>query len=96
MFVLWHGNHRRYQDYLRHHHPAVHERLVKQDRLIESFGEWIRWPVGSAWLLLSIFKTSEIYGDTNVGRYKQRAVVYFVLFLGAFAVTLGTSVLTSR
>jgi hypothetical protein len=84
-FVWWYRNHREYQEYLRRHHPVEHERLTRQDRVIDAFGNWIRWPIGSAWLLFSIFNMRDTYGDNNVRRFKQRAAVYFLLFVGLFA-----------
>ena len=83
-FVLWYRSHREYQDYLKRQHPAEHERLTKQDRVLDAFGDWIRWPVGSAWLLFSIFKMRDTYGDNNIRRIKQRALVYFMCFVGLF------------
>jgi len=66
---------------------------VKQDKFIDAFGEWIRWPSGSAWLLFSIFNLTETYGDNKIRRYKQRALIYFALFVGLFLAAFGSALL---
>jgi hypothetical protein len=91
--LLWYKTHRHYHEYLRRHWPGERERLVKRDSVADAFGEWIRWPVGSAWLFFSIFNLGETYGDNTIRRYKQRAMIYFTLFVGLFVAALGGALL---
>jgi hypothetical protein len=83
-FILWYSNYRKYYEYLQLNHNKEFIRLIKKDRVIDAVGEWIRWPVGSAWLLLSIFKIDENYGDKKILIFKKRALHFFLIFLILF------------
>lgn len=83
-FVLWYRNYRKYYEYLKSNHNKEFMRLIKKDRVIDAVGEWIRWPVGSAWLLFSIFKINENYGDKEIIIFKKRALQYFLIFIILF------------
>jgi hypothetical protein len=51
--------------------------LMKKDSLIETAGEWTRWPLGSIYLFGSVFNTSETYKDHKVEQYKKKAKLSF-------------------
>ena len=95
VFVLWHRNYRAYVEYLKTHHPAELDRLIRKDVFVDQLGPWIRWPVGLAWLMLSLWHSQETLGDSRVKGYKKRSGRYSVLRVGLFLGMLGPSILSS-
>jgi hypothetical protein len=70
--------------------------LMKKDPVVDTVGEWIRWPSGSAYFLLSIFRMSETYNDENIARYKKRAVFFFIALLMSFILILFIAVILPK
>jgi|SRR5208337_81384 len=83
-FLLFGIYHRKYYAYMKAVHNAEWWRLLRRDPVIDTVGEWIRWPVGSVYLLLSIFNLTETYNDKKVAQYKKKAVFFFVAFIMSF------------
>jgi hypothetical protein len=53
--------------------------LMNKDPFIEATGEWIRWPSGSIYLILSILKKGKI-GDDELNKYKLKACKAFIIY----------------
>lgn len=87
-FIIGYTNYKKYYEYLKFNYNVEFVKLIKKDRVIDAVGEWIRWPIGSAWLLLSIFNIKEDYGDNNITNYKKKSLIYFVMTIGLFLLSL--------
>jgi len=87
-FLLWYRNYKKYYEYIKTRHNTEFIKLILKDKYIDAVGEWCRWPVGSAWLLLSIFNLSENYGDNEISNYKYRLLKYFILLITLFIISL--------
>ena len=83
--VLFFSFYRKYYKHMKSKHIEHWKNLMNKDPVVELAGEWIRWPVGSIYLLLSIFNLSESYSDEKVRYYKKYATFFFttsiILFL---------------
>ncbi len=95
VFVFWYRNYRAYVEYLKVHHSAELERLIRKDVLVDRVGPWTRWPAGSAGPLLSLWTSRETYGDSRVKDYKTRSWRYSVLLVGLVLGALSLSILLS-
>ena len=83
-FLFFTSYYRKYYSYMKKSHKDEWWALMKRDSLIETAGEWTRWPLGSIYLLGSVFKISETYNDQQVEHYKKenKAIVFcFYCFL---------------
>lgn len=69
---------------------------MSKDPMVEGAGEWIRWPLGSVYLINSVFRLGTDYNDKQVGIYKKKTVFYFVLFVGSFILLLGVAILLPK
>jgi len=86
-FAFWGIYYRRYYSYMKNKYHNEWIKLMNKDPLIEAIGEWIRWPGGSVYLLLSIF-SKEKRGDDTLAAYKSRAQMAFAVFGIAFILLL--------
>lgn len=87
-FVVCYRNYRIYYEYLKSDHMIEFTKLIKKDNFIDAVGEWIRWPAGSAWLLLSILNLEEDYGDITIACFKKKILIYFLIAIGLFVISL--------
>lgn len=92
-FLLWYSNYKKYYEYIKTKHSTEFIKLIRKDKYIDAVGEWVRWPVGSAWLLLSVFNLKEDYGDNTVSIYKSKLLKYFVLLITLFIIALAFSLI---
>lgn len=77
-FLFFYGYYRKYYKYMKTAHKEEWWNLMKRDPLVEGAGEWVRWPVGSIYLIISILKTTETYNDKKVEYYKKKAAQFFI------------------
>lgn len=80
----------RYSQTLRHQFPDVWQEFQHQDEMVAAFGKWIRWPVGSAFVLAHFFTPDAGTADLKVLKRGSRliagtTIVAFVLSLLLFA-----------
>ena len=73
LIFLVHGlfAYRRYYNRLRTKHSEEFTRLNQRDRIMADAGDWIRWPVGSAWVILSAFDWRSSLADDELARSKK-------------------------
>ncbi|KAF0145013.1 MAG: hypothetical protein FD156_1340 [Nitrospirae bacterium] len=83
-FLFFYGYYRKYYKYMKTAHKEEWWSLMKRDPLVDGAGEWVRWPVGSIYLIISIFKTTETYNDKKVEYYKKKATQFFISFVISF------------
>lgn len=74
----------KYYKYLKIHHRRIWLTLLNKDPLVREVGDWIRG-FGSIYLLLSIFRIREDYGDPNIKKLKKKTLVSLLVFLFCFA-----------
>ena len=79
--LLFYISYIRYRDYMKKNHHDEWEKLTNRDPLINACGEWIRWPVGSIYFLLSVFDLSRHYDDLKLNVLKQRTYYLFIIFI---------------
>ena len=77
-----------YQRHLKEDHPDEYRRLALKDKLVEAFGEWIRWPVGSAGPILAIFNIKQCYGDQRLFSLQRKALMWLVICVAGFILSL--------
>lgn len=77
-----------YQRHLRENHPDEYKRLVLKDKLIEAAGEWIRWPVGSAYPIFAVFNIKQYYGDHHLFSLQKKALIWLVICVAGFILSL--------
>jgi hypothetical protein len=70
-----------YQRHLKDNHPDEYKKLILEDKLVETVGEWIRWPIGSAGPILAIFNIQKYYGDHDLFSLQRKALIWLVIFL---------------
>jgi len=87
-FIICYNNYKKYYEYLNGNYKDEFVKLIKKDKVIDAVGEWIRWPVGSAWLMLSVLNMNENYGDNKITTYKKKSLFYFVMTIGLFILSL--------
>lgn len=87
-FLFFTSYYRKYYSYMKKSHKDEWWALMKRDSLIETAGEWTRWPLGSIYLLGSVFKISETYNDQQVEHYKKRTRLSFFVFIASFVIFL--------
>lgn len=80
LFILFYG---KYSRHMKYSHKDKWTELMNRDPAIEAVGEWIRWPIGSIYFLLSIFQ-KEDYDDARIRQYKKIAVISFASFIVSF------------
>jgi len=83
-FTVFYITYRRYYKYLKTSHHDKWWQLMSKDPIVDAVGEWIRWPSGSVYLLLSVFRISESYNDIKIGRYKKTSLISFLIFITFF------------
>lgn len=88
---------RKYYSQMKSYHREKWLELMNRDPAIETAGEWIRWPVGSVYLLLSVFKKKEeSYNDVKLDQYKRITVISFTIFIVSFIILLIISALLPK
>lgn len=92
-FMVFYITYRRYYKYLKSSHHDKWWQLMSKDPIVDAAGEWIRWPAGSVYVLLSVFKMSETYNDIKIEIYKKTSVVSFVVFMTFFIFLLFESMI---
>jgi hypothetical protein len=78
----------KYQRRLKLKHPNEYKKLVLKDRLVETAGDWIRWPIGSAGPLLAIFHIKRRYEDDDLSSQQNRALIWLCLFLASLILSI--------
>jgi len=78
----------KYQQRLKQKHPNEFKKLVLKDRLVETAGDWIRWPIGSAGPLLAIFNIKRRYDDDDLSSQQNRSLIWLSLFLASLILSL--------
>ena len=87
-FVSWYKNYKSYYEYMRSNHRATFLRIINKDPLVRDIGDWIRWPVGSGYIILSSFNLGEDHGDNTIKSYKNMSVTYIILLVFFFVIAL--------
>jgi hypothetical protein len=87
-FFFFNKYYRKYCIHMKKSHKDEWWALMKRDSLIETTGEWTRWPLGSIYLLGSVFKISEIYNDQQVENYKKKTMLSLFVFIASFVIFL--------
>jgi hypothetical protein len=77
-----------YQRHLREDHPDEYKRLVLKDKLVETMGEWIRWPVGSAGPILAIFNINQYYNDQLLCSIQRKALIWLLICVAGLILSL--------
>ncbi len=77
-----------YQRHLKNEHPDEYKRLVLKDKLIETYGEWIRWPVGSAYPIFAVFNIRQNFGDYHLCSLQKKALIWLVICVVDFLLSL--------
>lgn len=95
-FVAFNIYYRKYYKYMKQFHQDKWWELMSKDPMVENAGEWIRWPLGSVYLINSVFKLREDYNDEQVLIYKKRVVSFFASFIVAFILLLITAALLPK
>lgn len=67
--------------------------LMKRDQTIDAAGEWVRWPVGSIYLFVSVFNKKVIYNDKKIEFYKKKVILFSALFLIDFIIFLSIAIM---
>jgi hypothetical protein len=95
-FLLFNRYYRKYYRHMKENHENEWWNLMKKDSLIETAGEWIRWPLGSTYLIASVFKLSETYNDQQVEHFKKKARLSFFIFILSFVMVILIAALFPR
>jgi hypothetical protein len=90
LFSIWRYLHffNSYQQRLKEYHQDEYKKLIFKDKLVETVGEWIRWPYGSGGPARAIFNMKEYYGDKDLLQYQRKALIWLSIFLISFFLAL--------
>ena len=76
--VLFFISYRKYCRHFKLNHYDKYKELMNKDPVVDAVGEWIRWPVGSVYLLMSLFSTTDksLNMDTALEKCQKQSRIY--------------------
>jgi hypothetical protein len=77
---------RRYYVRMKTHHRSEWLELMNRDEVVAGFGEWIRWPFGSIYLIESYLRRNVDFDDRELRAFKKRGLVACYVFACSFLV----------
>ncbi len=78
--LIFISSYRKYYNFMKTAHNDKWWELMKRDPLVDAAGEWVRWPIGSIYLLTSIFNKKETYNDKIIETHKNKATLAILTF----------------
>jgi hypothetical protein len=87
-FFKFYYNYKKYYEYLKNNHNHEFFILVKRDSVLDVAGEWVRWPIGSIWLIFSIFQVKQYYNDFFILELKRKSMIFLILTFFFFILSI--------